>query len=131
MAELANCPQCDALFMKNNLRDVCDKCYKEEEKMFETVYKFIRKRENRTATHEMVIEATGVDDELLYKWVRKGRLQPAQFPNLGYPCESCGTMITTARLCRSCSTGIQNDLEVHEKEEQRKIEQNQRTYLSR
>lgn len=44
MAELMNCPNCGALFVKTNIRDVCEKCFKEEEVAFETVYKFIRKK---------------------------------------------------------------------------------------
>ena len=87
MAELMNCPNCGSLFVKTNLRDVCETCYKEEEQAFETVYKFIRKRENRTATIYEASEGTGVDEELIFKFIKTGRLELAQFPNLGYPCE--------------------------------------------
>ena len=54
---------------------VCTKCAQQEEEMYQIVYRFLRKRENRAATAERIEEATGVDVNLLYKWVRKGRLQ--------------------------------------------------------
>jgi flagellar operon protein (TIGR03826 family) len=130
MPELENCPKCGNLYLKNNIRDVCEPCYKEEEKLYDTVYKFLRKRENRSATTETVVEETGVEEELLYKWVRKGRLQLAQFPNLGYPCSKCGTLIRTGKLCSSCAGKIKNDLEVLDKEEKRKEEIRNRTYYS-
>ena len=91
--DLNNCPDCGALFIQNPVRDVCEKCYREEEAQYDKVYRFLRKRENRAATVETTAEATGVKENLLHKWVRRGRLQVALFPNLGYPCDKCGSII--------------------------------------
>ncbi|MFI8688006.1 TIGR03826 family flagellar region protein [Rossellomorea sp. NPDC077527] len=133
MSEIINCPRCNAIFMRNKFRDVCDKCYKEEETMYETVYKFLKKRENRAATMDRVIEVTGVDEELLYKWVKKGRIQTRQFPNMGYPCDKCGKIIVTGRICSDCSSEIVNDLKQFETEQEWKNksrESGQRTYYT-
>jgi len=133
MAELRNCPKCNAIFNYNGLRDVCAKCHKEEEELFQVVYQFLRKRENRAATIDRIVEVTGASENLLHKWVRKRRLQPAQFPGLGYPCDNCGTLITQGKICRTCTDSIQTDLKRHDanisfKEDVAK--NNQRTYLS-
>ncbi|WP_064093088.1 TIGR03826 family flagellar region protein [Rossellomorea aquimaris] len=120
MSEIMNCPRCNAIFMKNQFRDVCDKCYKEDEKMFETVTGFLKKRENRAATMETVLTVTGVDEELLYKWVKKGRIHSKQFPNLGYPCDKCGKIIQTGRICDGCAGGLISDLKKFEDEQERK-----------
>ncbi|HZG71722.1 MAG TPA: TIGR03826 family flagellar region protein [Chondromyces sp.] len=122
MEAVTNCPRCGELFMKNAFREVCAKCAKEEEEHFNQVYRFLRKRENRAATIERIMEVTGVDEELIYKWVRKGRLHPAHFPNLGYPCDRCGAVITKGKMCVRCVEELQNDLEAFEKEEKRKEE---------
>ncbi|WP_318615800.1 TIGR03826 family flagellar region protein [Sporosarcina sp. YIM B06819] len=114
MAELRNCPTCGEFFNYTGVRDVCSKCAMSEEKIYEEVYRFLRKRENRAATIERIVEATGVIESLLYKWVRKGRLQPAMFPNLGYPCDGCGKLTSKGKLCESCATNIQNDLKIFE-----------------
>ena len=117
-----NCPRCDSLFIQTKFRDVCDSCYKEEEKLFDLVYQYIRKRENRTAAMQQVIEATGVEEELIIKFIRNGRLKLAQFPNLGYKCERCGGMIRDGRLCVSCSTTLKSELQLFKDEERRKQE---------
>ncbi|MBG9444656.1 TIGR03826 family flagellar region protein [Cytobacillus firmus] len=126
MAELSNCPKCDAIYVKNQFRDVCQDCWKEEEKAFETVYQFIRKRENRTAKMMEVVEATGVVEELIIKFIKTGRLKLAQFPNLGYPCEKCGTSIREGKLCGSCAVELRKDLQQFTAEEKRRKEAVQR-----
>lgn len=128
-----NCPNCGALFVKTNLRDVCEKCYKEENQAFETVYKFIRKRENRTATIYEAAEGTGVDEELIIKFIRTGKLKLAQFPNLGYPCQKCRTIIREGILCDDCSKDLRSELSIFKQEEERKKEireREKRTYFA-
>ena len=43
-------------------------------------------------------------------------------------------IIQTGKLCESCATELRKEIDLHEKEEQRKeelLKQNQRTYLSK
>lgn len=116
MGELANCPKCNRLFVQTQLRTVCDKCFKEEEKAYETVYQFLRKRENRKAELDVVVEATGVSKELILKFIRQGRIMLSNFPNLGYPCEKCGKSIREERLCNDCKNDIHKQLNQIEQE---------------
>ncbi|WP_409295735.1 TIGR03826 family flagellar region protein [Peribacillus sp. SCS-26] len=132
MAEILNCPSCDAIFVQNSVRDVCENCYKEEQTEYEKVYNYIRKRENRMATIEQVVETVGIDQELLLKFIRTGKLKLAQFPNLGYPCAKCGTLIREGKLCGSCTSSLKGQLETLAKEEARtqKIE-NRNAFFTR
>lgn len=133
MAELRDCPKCGSFFNYTGVRDVCHKCAQDEEDLYQVVYRFLRKRENRAATADRIEEATGVEKDLLYKWVRKGRLQPAMFPNLGYPCDNCGRITQKGKLCDRCLKDIQNELRTFEaaKEFRDNIEKNARgTYLA-
>lgn len=114
MAELRNCPMCDEFFNYTGLREVCHKCALKEEDMYQVVYRFLRKRENRAANIDRIEEATGVERELLYKWVRKGKLHPAVFPNLGYPCDNCGHLTTNGKLCDDCQDSLKSDLRTFE-----------------
>ncbi|WP_010098538.1 TIGR03826 family flagellar region protein [Ornithinibacillus scapharcae] len=109
MAELANCSSCGNVFVKQ-LKDICKECYKKEEAAFQIVYDFLRQQRNREATLTEVVEATGVEETLITKFIKENRLRTSMFPKLGYPCEKCGTMITTGKLCGSCSTELQNEL---------------------
>ncbi len=133
MAEIKNCPSCGEFFNYTGVRDVCYKCAQKEEDMYQIVYRFLRKRENRAATMERIVEATGVEPELLYKWVRKNRLHPAIFPNLGYPCDNCGRITNKGKLCEKCQGELKSDLRTFEaaKEFRENIAKSQKgTYLS-
>ncbi|BDH60787.1 hypothetical protein MTP04_09170 [Lysinibacillus sp. PLM2] len=114
MAEIRNCPSCGEFFNYTGVRDVCYKCAQREEDMYQIVYRFLRKRENRAATVDRIVEATGVEEEVLYKWVRKGRLHPAVFPNLGYPCDNCGKITNKGKLCQDCQDDLKSDLRTFE-----------------
>ncbi|SET09404.1 flagellar operon protein TIGR03826 [Oceanobacillus limi] len=119
MAELANCTRCDKVFVKT-IRDICQECYKQEEKDFQTVYRFLKKQVNREATLMEVVEATGVEEKLIIKFIKERRLHTTQFPKLAYPCENCGANIVSGKLCSNCSQGFLSDLEKFEKEEHEK-----------
>ncbi|MBM7607977.1 flagellar operon protein (TIGR03826 family) [Lysinibacillus composti] len=133
MAEIRNCPSCGELFNYIGIRDICNKCARNEEELYEVVYRFLRKRENRAATVERIVEATGVKEELLYKWVKKKRLHPAMFPNLGYPCDNCGRLTNNGKLCDRCKGELTADLRSFEatQEFKDKVTENERaTYLA-
>lgn len=117
MAELANCSRCDAVFVKH-IREICNNCYREEEKAFDTVYKFLRERQNREATMMEIVEKTGVEEALIIKFIKEKRLRTSQFPKLAYPCEKCGSQIVTGKLCGDCSAILKRELEQYEKEQQ-------------
>ncbi|MGG3572001.1 TIGR03826 family flagellar region protein [Bacillus gobiensis] len=111
MNQLANCPKCNALFVKNEWQSICHACLKVEEKQFDVVYDFLRKQKNRQATLLQVSEETGVREELILKFIRQKRIQLSKFPNLGYPCERCKTIIREQRFCAKCREEMTNQLD--------------------
>ncbi len=117
MADILNCPRCNKIFVKN-LRDVCTDCYREEENDYQTVHQFVRKRDNRMASIIEVEQETGVDKTLIYKFIRQGRIHLASFPNLAYPCESCGKMIREGRICGECKGNITSGVERADREKE-------------
>ncbi|MCT8140143.1 hypothetical protein H1D32_22065 [Anaerobacillus sp. CMMVII] len=110
MPELLNCPRCNKIFVKA-FREVCNNCHQQEEDDFQKVYHYVRKKDNRRATIHEVEEATGVEKEFIYKFIKQGRISLHSFPNLAYPCESCGTMIREGRICSDCRGNITDGLE--------------------
>ncbi|OLN24048.1 hypothetical protein BTO30_01115 [Domibacillus antri] len=134
MNEVVDCPRCGELYMSNAFREVCPKCSRSEEEMYQKAYTFLRKRENRAATLERIVEISGATEEMIHRWVKKGRLQAAQFPNLGYPCDRCGTIIQKGKMCNSCVDEFENDLKILEREQEfdrARKEQHQQTYHGR
>lgn len=134
MAELTNCPNCNEIFVKSQFRDICQNCWKEEERAYEKVYQFIRKRENRAATMVQVVEETEVEEEVILKFIKTGRLKLTQFPNLGYPCDKCGAIIREGKICDKCIETLRKELEIHTMEEERRKEiekrDKQKTYFT-
>jgi flagellar operon protein (TIGR03826 family) len=128
MGELMNCPRCRGLFVKENLRDVCANCYKDEERLFDLVYGYLRQKDKRTATINQIVEETGVEAELIFKWVRLGRLRKSQFENIGYPCEKCGAMIGNGKLCKKCMDYLKQEIAQEEKEALHRKQMQQHTY---
>jgi flagellar operon protein (TIGR03826 family) len=131
--DLSNCPECGEIYVKNKFRNVCEKCWREEEAAYDTVSKYMRKRENRAATMLQVVEATGVPESLILKFIKNGKLQITQFPNFGYPCDKCGAVIRTGRLCEDCANEIKDDLKHFEREEEfkQKMNSHKGTYFSK
>ncbi len=110
MGDLQNCSRCGKLFIKN-LRDVCQDCIQEEEGQFQKVYQFVRKKQNRMASIKEVEQGTGVEESLIIKFVKQGRISVHSLPNLEYPCESCGRMIREGRICDVCKGNIKLGLD--------------------
>lgn len=123
MAELANCPNCGEVFVKS-IRNICQECFYEEEKAFETVYRYIRQKKNREATITEISEATGVEEQLIIKFIKENRIRAVNFPNLNYPCERCHQPIAQGRLCQSCSDGLKHDLKREEEWQREQSEKN-------
>lgn len=125
MGELANCTRCNDVFVKS-IRDICQSCYHEEEKVFEIVYRFLTKRENREATIHEIVEAMDVEEELIIKFIREKRLRTSQFPKLAYPCEKCGVQIVSEKRCQNCSEILLHHLKQSTEPNERKIDREQK-----
>ena len=41
MANVANCKKCGALFLQTSRRDICDKCFEEQNKLLSDINKFV------------------------------------------------------------------------------------------
>lgn len=88
-----------------------------EEDIFSELLHFLLRKNNRTLSNDEVVELTGVSSDLLYKWVKAGKLKNTIFPNIGAPCDRCGK-ITQAKICVSCSSSIVNTLKQEEKDQE-------------
>ncbi|WP_163578990.1 TIGR03826 family flagellar region protein [Gracilibacillus saliphilus] len=136
MGELANCARCDKVFVKTN-KSICPDCVREDEKQFQTVYDFLKKRENRQATIPEIVEATGVEEDVILQFVKDKRIRSTQFPNLSYPCERCGEPIASGKVCENCRNELtsdlryQNEIEQVEQKNEQQEKQRAKTYYTR
>ena len=105
---LRNCFSCGTLFSAPHpgVR-LCATCEKEEQNRFDMVKTYIK--DNPGATALKIMKDTGIERKELYDWVRTGRIEVAGMDGLGLACESCGTSISTGRLCTDCGLRIQQE----------------------
>lgn len=98
---LANCTICGKLYLKDHT-DYCLDCFKEIEREFKIITDFLKIEENRFASIEEVSAFTGVPEKRIAEFIRDGRIYVEDYPNLGYGCAHCGTLIQRQMLCLSC-----------------------------
>ncbi|MCP1143177.1 hypothetical protein [Lysinibacillus endophyticus] len=87
-----------------------------EEEIFSELHHFLLRKNNRVLSNDQIVEKTGVPAELIHKWVKTGKLKQTMFPNLGAPCERCGTITSNPKLCRDCTQTITSTLAKEEKD---------------
>ena len=131
MLNVDYCPRCGQLF-QIEMREICPKCMRELDVIYEKAYQFIRKKENREASIDDLAKGINASREDITLIIRLGKLNVKRFPNLGYPCETegCNELISEGRLCAKCIGKIQDGLEKEqrekEKEQKRKEEERKR-----
>lgn len=81
-----------------------------EEEIFAELHHYLLRKNNRYLTNDEIVAKTGVAPQLLYKWAKQGKFKAAIFPNIGAPCERCGTL-TRTRICHHCATNLTQTLE--------------------
>ncbi|WP_053360848.1 hypothetical protein [Bacillus sp. FJAT-27251] len=109
-AQLDNCLYCGRLYVKEH-SDCCLDCFKEMEQQLLRVTEFLAKDKNRDVTVAMISESTEVSVKRIAGFIRDGRIYAEDFPNLGYPCAYCGTLIKKQILCHSCFEGLALEIE--------------------
>jgi predicted amidophosphoribosyltransferase len=115
--EVANCPRCRKLFQRTN-RNICLDCCSVMDSALSRCLDFLRR--NHKVTEEKLSLETGVPSEHIQAWIKDGRLLVSDYPNLNYPCTSCGKAIRQNKMCVDCLSRFNQDLEkLREKERSR------------
>ena len=94
---IASCKRCGKLFHKVTL-NICPECVRKEEAMFDEIKLFLRTHDNASISE--VVEALNIEEELVVKFLRDGRLIASK--KMTYPCEGCGQPIQTGKFCPDC-----------------------------
>jgi len=107
--DLKNCKKCGSLFSPDHGENICQVCRDEEEEKYQKVKEYLWDFPN--ATVEEVHDETGVEEELIIKFVKEGRLLADGLDvDLLLECERCGTQIESGRFCQSCKDELVSGL---------------------
>jgi flagellar operon protein (TIGR03826 family) len=127
---VANCPKCGRVYVKNIVHDICSTCVKANDLQCETCIKYLR--ENRGIMLEELSEATEVPQSIIIKFIREGRISIMGNRNIFYPCEVCGEHIRDRNMCDSCrqklKRDVRNTIEDHNREEANRIQENKNSF---
>lgn len=108
MPEVKNCRRCKRIFMYAVGPQLCEECKKLEEEEYERVRKFVR--DFPGATIQEVSDATEVSMQMIYKFLKDGRLEVTEGSPIALQCENCGVRITSGRFCINCSKKLASDM---------------------
>lgn len=109
MPEVKNCRRCRKIFMYSGTGpQICDSCKKLEDEDFEKVRLFVRDFPGATA--QEVSRETGVPTQLIYRFLKEGRLEVSEKSPIALQCENCGVRIKSGRFCLTCSKRLANDM---------------------
>lgn len=99
---LKNCEACNRVFA-HPTRVLCQECHEKAQRAFEVVKDYLQK--NPGATVVEVAQATEVDLELIYEYIRQGRLSVVP-KDAQLRCAICGNPIDLGKVCRKCREGL-------------------------
>lgn len=108
MPEVKNCRKCKKIFMWTNGPQICQACLKLEEEEFDKVRVFLR--DFPGATINEVSAATEVDTQLIYRFLKEGRLEVTSSSPIALQCETCGVRISSGRFCVGCSKKLATEM---------------------
>ena len=105
--ELINCKECGRLFSSAGQK-VCTDCRQSEEEKFELVKEYLW--DNPNSTVKKVADDTGVEEDLIIKFMREERLN-AEGLLIDYTlkCKRCGAEIKSGIFCDSCRSKMISD----------------------
>lgn len=81
-------------------RELCNKCFKIEDEIFQRTRNFLRA--NPGATIEQASRFVGCSVDLITSFITTGRLARAGIRKIAHECQLCCTIIYEGNICSSC-----------------------------
>lgn len=115
---LIACRRCGAIMMKLS-RDICQKCFMDEEEDFNKVKDYLR--DHPGSSMKEVGCATGVAESLIEKFVSSGRLERMGVV-VEHTCQTCHKQISSGIICPECKKDLKMHLQQLKEEVSRRLE---------
>jgi flagellar operon protein (TIGR03826 family) len=104
---MRNCARCGKVFVSTN-QYLCHDCIESDAVDYKKVREFVK--ENPKVSVEVVVEATGVAEDMIREYLRQGRLSTADFSGPTLQCQRCGKPIESGTYCVLCHDEISKTL---------------------
>lgn len=113
MANVANCKKCGILFLQNSKRDICDKCFEEQNKMLSEVNTFVIMSHEDFIPIETIIEKFNITRNEFEAFFAAGKFVKIS-KKITMKCSKCGVVVPignkTNFLCNDCVRKIQDEI---------------------
>ncbi|HNX74533.1 MAG TPA: hypothetical protein PLM07_07015 [Candidatus Rifleibacterium sp.] len=106
-SKLISCRVCGVIMVKL-ARDVCPKCFKEEEESFQKVKNFLRT--NPGASVEQVAKNAGCPADQVQAFINSGRLERVGLRKVAHPCQLCQKIIYEGVMCPECKKDLKDQV---------------------
>jgi len=107
--KLRTCKLCKGLFFYQGYGyGYCERCAAIDDEIFHKVKDYIWEHPMATVTE--VSEEVNVSENLIYNYLKDGRLEIPDGSPIYLKCENCGTDIRFGRYCPECATQIHKNL---------------------
>lgn len=108
--DAATCHMCGRLFMKQTRSPYCPSCNEVDYQNFLKVRDFIREPVNKQTTIGGLVEATGVSELDITRYIHEGRLIIKDNPALAIGCVRCGQPTNEGKICARCQDDMHKEL---------------------
>ena len=113
MPNVANCKKCGALFIQSSKRDICDKCFEQQNKMVSDINSFVELYPIETISREEVLEKFNLPKAEFESLLAAGKFVRVA-KKITIVCTKCGKVVPIANatnsLCNDCTRKLQNEI---------------------
>lgn len=114
---ISTCRMCGTVMFRST-RDLCSKCSKNEEELFQKTRNFLRA--NPGATVEQVARFLDCNPDTITGFITSGRLARAGIRRIAHECQLCRSIIYEGNLCADCEKNLQTQVTSLQKSEETK-----------
>lgn len=104
---LITCRICGQIMVKIS-RDVCPKCFKQEEELFSRVKTFLKN--NPGVSVAQVAQSCDCSEEQVWGFIKSGRLDRIGLSQIAHHCELCNKIIYEGVMCDECQRQLKSQL---------------------
>lgn len=113
MANVANCKKCGTLFLQTSKRDICDKCFEEQNKLLSEINTYVIMYPEQMIPLEEVLNKFNLSINEFEAFFAAGKLVKIT-QKISMVCAKCGKTVPIAgktnRLCSACAKKLQNEI---------------------
>lgn len=113
MANVDNCKKCGALFLQSGKRDICDKCFEEQNKLISEINSYVTLSGEQFIPVEDIMTKFNITRNEFEAFFLAGKF--VRISNkVTIKCAKCGKVIPienrTNFLCNECAKKLQNEI---------------------